>query len=182
MSETGLKIRVYGDTVLRKKVKLLKSISARQRETLSQMARIMYAAQGVGLAAPQVGVSEPLIVVDVGSGLYKLVNPRVIKKEGHQIVPEGCLSVPDVCIKVKRAKKVVIRAQDESGKKLDIEAEDLLACAFQHEIDHLQGKLIIDHASLFEKFRMKNRLEKLKREAKDEQMPQSESKSCQLQL
>jgi peptide deformylase len=123
-----------------------------------------------------------MIVVDIGSGLYKLINPKVVKKEGSQSMEEGCLSVPGICIKVKRAKKVSIAAQDEFGRNVTIEAEDLLACVFQHEIDHLRGKLIVDYASFLNRLKMSGKLEELKKKAKDEKLPESEAKSCKLQL
>lgn len=162
MSETGLRIRVYGEAVLKKKARPVKQATPAHRELLSKMARLMYEASGIGLAAPQVGVSECLIVVDIGNGLYKLVNPKIIKKEGDWCIEEGCLSVPGVGIKVKRSRKVVVSAWDENGKPLTIEAQDLLACVFQHEIDHLHGKLIVDYATLLDKLRLGKALKEMK--------------------
>ncbi|MCU0652388.1 MAG: peptide deformylase [Candidatus Omnitrophica bacterium] len=148
MKETELSIRVFPDPVLAKVAKPVKEITSHHRKILSEMAQLMYEASGVGLAAPQVGISEALIVVDAGSGLYKLINPRIIIQEGTQANEEGCLSVPGITIKVKRAKKITLCAMDESAKEIIIEAEDLLACVFQHELDHLNGKLIIDYGEL----------------------------------
>jgi peptide deformylase len=182
MSEIGLKIRVFGDSALRKKAKHIGEVTQRHRDILSLMSRIMYEAPGIGLAAPQVGVSEAMIVVDVGSGLYKLINPKVVKKEGAQVLEEGCLSVPGVCIKVKRANKVLVNALDESAKPIEIEAEGLLACCLQHEIDHLHGKLIVDYSTLLDKIKTKKRLAALKKKAQNERLSQSEAQSCQLQL
>lgn len=162
MKETELKIRVLGDPVLREVAKPVKTITDGHRKFLSDMARLMYEVSGLGLAAPQVGISEAMIVLDVGCGLYKLINPKIIKKEGSQSMEEGCLSVPGVGIKIKRAKFVIVEAQDESGKPLVIKAEDLLACVFQHELDHLNGKLIIDHASVLERMRLKKKLKNFK--------------------
>jgi peptide deformylase len=142
----------------------------------------MYADSGIGLAAPQVGLSEAMIIVDIGAGLYKLINPKIVKRSGWQALEEGCLSVPGVCIKVRRARKVVVKALDETGKPQSIEAEDLLACVLQHEIDHLKGKLIVDYASLFKRLRIKRRLGELKKRVEDEKLSESETKSCQLQL
>lgn len=180
MSETELKIRLFGDSVLRKKANHIKEITFAQRDILSKMARLMYAKSGIGLAAPQVGISEAMIVVDTGSGLYKLINPKIIKREGSQVMEECCLSVPGVCIKIKRAKKVTIRAWDENAKPLTIEAQDLLACVLQHEIDHLRGKMIIDYASFLEQLKIRNKLTKLKKRLRDENLPESKTKSCQL--
>ena len=172
MPETRLKIKVFGDPVLRKKAKPVKRITAQHREILSLMAQSMYEGSGIGLAAPQVGISEQLIVADTGEGLYKLVNPKVIKKQGSQAIQEGCLSVPGVCIKVKRARQVWIEALDENSCPVKLAAKDLFACVLQHEIDHLKGKLIIDYASLLEKMRIKRKLTTLK----------ESNKTCKLRL
>ena len=161
MEKTALKIKTFSDPGLRKKSLLVKEVTARHRDTLSQMAVLMYEGDGVGLAAPQVGINEAMIVADIGSGLYKLINPKIVEASGSQVNQEGCLSVPGICVKIKRADKVKIKAQDDFGKPLDIEADGLLACVFQHEIDHLKGKLIVDYASFFEKFRINKALKKL---------------------
>lgn len=182
MNAIALKIRVYGDSGLRKKAKPVKEITHAHRDILSRMAKLMYESSGIGLASPQVGINESMIVVDIGSGLYKLVNPKIINKEGAQVMDEGCLSVPGVCVEVKRAKKVKISAYDEFAKSVTIEAQDLLACVFQHEIDHLKGRLIIDYVSFFNRLKMARKLEELKKKGKDEKLSESETKSCRLQL
>ncbi len=182
MQETALKIRLFGDPKLRKRSRLVERIGQSHRNILSQMAKLMYDNSGIGLAAPQVGINEFMVVADIGSGLYKLINPKVVKKEGRQSMEEGCLSIPGVCVKVNRARKILIKAQDESGKPLVIEAEDLLARVLQHEIDHLKGKLIIDYASFFERLKMKGKIEALKKRKKDEELPEPETKSCRVQL
>jgi peptide deformylase len=179
---TALKIRLFGDPVLRKKAHPVKEVAEAHRQALSQMARLMYADSGIGLAGPQAGFSEAMIVADAGSGLYKLVNPHIVKKEGVQALEEGCLSLPGICLKVKRAGKVTVKALDENSRPVSIEAEGLLACVLQHEIDHLKGKLIIDYASIFGKMKIKRKLAAIKKRAKDEKLCQSETKSCQLQL
>ncbi|RJO65687.1 MAG: peptide deformylase [Candidatus Omnitrophota bacterium] len=182
MEEIALRIRVYGDASLRRKARLVRKITKYHRVILSQMAQLMYAESGVGLAAPQVGFDEAMLVVDIGSGLYKLINPVIVRKQGRQSIEEGCLSVPGVCIKVKRAKNVIIQAQDEDGRPISLNAEDLLACVMQHEIDHLQGKLIVDYAPLFKKISIRKKLEAMKQASKNEKMHQSNTKSCELQL
>lgn len=182
MEKTALKIRTYGDPVLRKRAKEVSGLTQEHRNLLSEMAQLMYDSSGIGLAAPQVGVSESLIVVDIGQGLYKLVNPRIVRRQGSQVLEEGCLSVPGVCIKVRRAGKIKVIALDEEGKPFSIEAEGLLSCVFQHEIDHLRGRLIPDHASFLEKLKINNKLERLKQRSQDERMPGSKSQSCKLQL
>jgi len=178
MKETALRIRLFGEPGLRKKAGPVKEITPGHSDILNKMAQLMYAGAGIGLAAPQIGINEAMIVVDIGSGLYKLINPKIVKRQGHQIMEEGCLSLPGISIKVKRPKKVLINAQDESAKSVTIEAENLLACVFQHEIDHLKGKLIVDYASFFEKLKIKKKLRELKKQVKNgEGLSQSETES-----
>jgi peptide deformylase len=160
MTETELKIRIIGDPVLRKKAKKVERVTERHREILSKMSRLMYEASGIGLAAPQVGIDEQMIVVDIGKGLYKLINPRITKKEGRQAIEEGCLSLPGFSVKVKRAKKVMLEALDEDGKTVIFDAQDLLAVVCQHEIDHLSGKLIIDYAPLWKRLAFRKKIKK----------------------
>ena len=160
--ETAYEIKLFGSPILRKKAKAVKRITDKERDTLSKMARVMYHIGGIGLAANQVGIDKSMAVVDVGDGLYKLVNPRIVKKEGAQILEEGCLSVPGVFVKVKRAKKVEVKALDESGNPVTIKAEGLMACCLQQEIDHLNGKLIVDYASLLQRLKIKKTLAKIK--------------------
>lgn len=177
---TLLRIRIFGDPLLRKKSAPVKEVVHRHREILSKMARLMYDGEGVGLAASQAGINEAMIVVDIGKGLYKLINPQIVKAQGAQVNQEGCLSVPGICIKVRRAKKIKLEALDEFGKPCNIEAEGLLACVFQHEIDHLKGKLILDYATLLDKIKIAKALKELKKKAKHEDLPESEAKSCKL--
>ncbi|MCX5710413.1 MAG: peptide deformylase [Candidatus Omnitrophica bacterium] len=181
MSETALKIRLFPDPCLRKKCSPVAKVTAKHRDILSKMAQAMYDGMGIGLAAPQVGINEQMIVVDIGSGLYKLINPKVVKKQGTQKLSEGCLSIPEVCVKVRRARKVKVCALGEDGKALDIEAEDLLACVLQHEIDHLKGNLIIDYASLLEKLKIKTKLAGLKKLSKKMNAGLG-ARACQLEL
>jgi peptide deformylase len=176
MSETELKIRIVGDPILRKKAKKITRVESQHSLILSQMARLMYESKGIGLAAPQVGFNQRMIVVDIGTGLYKLVNPRIVKKSGRQSMEEGCLSVPGIYIKVSRAKTVIVEAWDESGNLQKIQAQDLLACVFQHEIDHLEGKLIVDYASLLKKIALKKKLVNLA----NEKLLQSENRHSKL--
>lgn len=181
-NETALKIRVFPEAILRKKARRIEKITRGHGDILSQMARIMYDSSGIGLAAPQIGIDESMIVIDIGVGLYKLINPKIVKKRGSGAMEEGCLSVPGIFIKVKRAKKVWVKAWDDSGREINLEADGLLACVFQHEIDHLNGKLIIDYASFLEKINIKRAVEDLKNKVKDEKLSQPERKSDKLQL
>ena len=182
MKETALRIRIFGDPALRKKTRLVHKVTDSHRQALSSMAQLMYKGAGIGLAAPQTGLNEAMIVVDIGSGLYKLINPKVVSMKGTQALSEGCLSIPGICIKVKRAKKIAVHALDETGKPVKIQADDLLACVLQHEIDHLKGKLIVDYASLFVKLKIKNKLAALRKRAKIELAEDAEPKTCQVQL
>ncbi len=138
----------YPDPILREKAMPVKRINDRLLNLLDDMAETMYKAEGVGLAAPQVGVSKRLFVVDVGDehGLLEFINPEIIAREGEQLGPEGCLSIPGISGEVRRAKKVKVRALNREGKPFELEAEDYLARAIQHELDHLNGVLFIDLA------------------------------------
>ena len=135
-----------GDDTLRKISRPVKQIDKRILELLDDMRQTMYANDGVGLAAPQVGVLRRAICVDVGdeNGLFQLVNPEIIKAEGEQEGMEGCLSIPNRHGIVKRPARVTVRATTRAGKPVEIEAEGLLAVAFCHEIDHLDGTMYID--------------------------------------
>jgi len=172
MPETKSKIRIFGDPVLRKKAKPVGKITYEHREILKAMAESMYEDSGIGLAAPQIGISSQLIVADIGEGLYKLINPKIVKRQGFHAITEGCLSVPGISIKVKRSKRIWVEAKDENNNPVKIEAGDLFACVLQHEIDHLKGKLIIDYVSFLEKIRIKRKLAALK----------TNVKTCKLQL
>lgn len=139
-------IRYYGDPVLRKKAQIVKTIDPLLLRLLDDMAETMYAAKGYGLAAPQVGVSKRVIVVDVGEGLHKLINPKLQACSGNESGPEGCISLPNIFGEVERFQKVVVKALNPEGKSIRIEGEGLLARALQHEMDHLDGKLFVDTA------------------------------------
>jgi len=129
---------------LRRPAARIKRLTANLRALAEQMEALMKKADGLGLAAPQVGVERQLAVVDLGEGPIVLVNPRLLKKEGEEVMVEGCLSLPGLFGEVKRAAKVLVSATDLSGKAVRIEAEGLPARVLQHEIDHLQGRLFID--------------------------------------
>jgi len=109
----------------------------------------MYAANGVGLAAPQVGILKRVVVIDVGEGLMELINPVIVKQEGEQTEVEGCLSIPGVAGEVKRPAKVLVEALNRDGEKIKVEGQGLLAVALCHEIDHLDGILFIDKVIRF---------------------------------
>ncbi len=135
-----------GDPILREKAKEVKEINDSILRLLENMKDTMYAANGVGLAAPQIGVSKRVIIVDVGEELFELINPQIISSEGLETDTEGCLSIPGMVGEVARAKRIKITGKNRKGETVEIEAEDLLARAFQHELDHLDGILFIDKA------------------------------------
>lgn len=137
-------IRKDDDEILRKISKKVEEIDDRILTLLDDMRDTMYDAEGVGLAAPQVGVLRRVAVVDVGEGLIELINPVIVYEHGEEIDEEGCLSLPGKNGAVCRPKKVIVRAQDRTGKTVEITGTDLLARAFCHEIDHLNGILFTD--------------------------------------
>jgi len=140
-----LAIRVYGDPVLRQKASPIREIDRRIRRLVRYMEDIMDKANGVGLAAPQVGVSERLVIVKTKDPIA-LINPIITYMEGEELEEEGCLSIPNVVGEVTRAYKVRVKGLDIIGKEIELEATDLIARALQHEIDHLDGILFIDRA------------------------------------
>ncbi len=138
------KIVTIGDEKLRKHSKPVTKFNLRLRILLKDMAETMYRNDGAGLAAPQVGILKRVVVVDVGDRLYELVNPEIVSREGEQMGPEGCLSVPGRVGAVQRPMKVVVKAQNGKGEPFEVTGEGFLARAFCHEIDHLNGVLYVD--------------------------------------
>lgn len=145
------KVVLAGDPVLRRIAHPVKEVNENIKKLLDNMAETLYHAKGVGLAAPQVGISKRVIVVDIGEGLFKLVNPEIVASSGIQDGAEGCLSLPDVVGNVKRSERVTVKALDENGDEVTIEATGYLARAFQHEIDHLNGIIFTDKATAIER-------------------------------
>ncbi|MBS4008301.1 MAG: peptide deformylase [Clostridium sp.] len=144
-------IRTKEDPALREVALEVKKITPQIRKLLDELAETMYAADGVGLAAPQVGIAKRLIVIDVQdeNGLLKLINPLIIERKGREKAAEGCLSFPGVAGEVERDETVTVQATDPDGNTLQICASGLLARAFQHEIDHLDGILFVDRVTCF---------------------------------
>lgn len=145
-------ILTYPDSELRKKSVPVTIITDSIRELVQDLAETMYAAPGIGLAAPQVGVHQRVIVIDLSGrneppDLIVAINPTIIHAEGEAYEEEGCLSVPDYAANVRRHARVIVKALDLEGVERTWKAEDLLAIAFQHEIDHLEGVLFVDHLS-----------------------------------
>lgn len=138
-----------GDEILRKRSREVDVIDDRIIVLLKDMAETMYNANGVGLAAPQVGVLRRIIVIDIGEGLLELINPKIISESGKQIEVEGCLSLPNLLGEVERPEKVVVEALNSQGERIKVEGEGLLAVALCHEIDHLDGILFKDKVIRF---------------------------------
>ena len=136
-------IRIQGDAVLEKKCREITEMTPRIKELIGDMLDTMYDASGVGLAGPQVGVLKRLCVIDVGEGPIVLINPVIVSADGEQTGDEGCLSLPGKAGQVTRPNHVVVRALDENMEERELEGEGLLARAFCHEIDHLDGKLYV---------------------------------------
>ena len=158
---SDLKLRKYGDPILRKKAKRVKKISYEERDLLSYMVKIMSENEGVGLAAPQIGMDKRIIIADMGKKLLKIINPQILEEEGENSLSEGCLSLPEIFIPVNRANKIKIEGLNEDKKLLRLTIAGFLARIIQHEIDHLNGVLIIDYATLVKKEKIKNNLEKI---------------------
>ena len=139
-------IREDGDEILRKKSKEVEEVDDKIRQILDDMEETMHKYNGVGLAAPQIGLLKRLVVIDLyyDKGTIKLINPEIIKEKGTQEVEEGCLSFPNKFGKIVRPAEVTVKALDENGKQIKISAKGLLAQALSHEIDHLNGILFVD--------------------------------------
>jgi len=173
-----LRIRKFPDPVLKNAAEPVENIDGSVASFLDSMTQTMYAAPGVGLAAPQVGDSRRLVVLDtdhenVGKHLLKLINPRIVESDGSILWEEGCLSVIDFTADVQRASKVLVRAWTPDEKEIDLEADGLLAIALQHEIDHLDGKLFIDRISRIKRELYRRKLAKLIKEGKADGKPPS---------
>jgi peptide deformylase len=159
----------FGDPVLDREAEDVRDFDTPElRKFLDDMFDSMYAAKGVGLAAPQIGISRKIAVIDVSNGenaaeKLVLINPKIIKTEGKQEGEEGCLSIPGFREQVKRPKRVTVRAKNALGEEFEMTGEDLLARAFLHETDHLYGKLYISHISALKRDLMKRKIKKLQR-------------------
>ncbi len=161
-----LKIYHYPEPVLRKKTETVNSFDDTLSQIIADMAETMYDAPGIGLAAPQVGKSLKLIVVDITKEsdgekeFMPMINPKIVEHEGKQLDEEGCLSLPELTSNVKRYKKVTVSYQDAEGKPHEITAEDRFAVVLQHEIDHVNGILFLDHLSTLKKTLYKKKVKK----------------------
>ena len=166
-------IIIWPDPILKEIAKPVDRVDDDVRRLLDDMSETMYAADGVGLAAPQIGILKRLIVIDTsprqdGQKLIHLVNPEIVRAEGRTSYTEGCLSIPGEAEDVERYAKVWVRALDYSGKPFELECTDLLSIAAQHEADHLEGTLFVDHLSSLKREIIKRRMKKLKIERAEE--------------
>lgn len=161
-----LEILKYPEVILKDRALSVDKIDDEIKRLVDNMIETMYAAPGIGLAAPQVGFSKRLIIVDVGrienedAPLIVLINPEIVEHEGETEEEEGCLSIPGFTADIKRAEKVLVRGLDPEGKTTEVEGRGLLARALQHEIDHINGTLIIDRLSPLKRRFFKKRIQK----------------------
>ncbi len=154
-----LEIKKYPSPVLKNKAEEVLTITPEVKESILDMIEIVKKEKGIGLAAPQVGVSKRIIVIETEKGVTSFINPEILEKSKEKAIEEeGCLSLPGLYLKIKRAKKIEIRAKNIEGEELKIKAEGLLARVFQHEIDHLDGILIINRIGLLQRLRLRQKL------------------------
>ena len=161
---TILNILKYPDERLYKLAREVKVVNKEIKTLISNMAETMYEAPGIGLAATQVDFHQRIIIIDISedkNNLLVLINPILLESKGEEFNQEGCLSVPEVFEKVKRAEWIKISAIDINGKKFELEADGLLAVCIQHEMDHLEGKVFVDYLSNLKKNRIKKKLIKM---------------------
>lgn len=154
-----LEIKKYPNAILKKKAEIVEEVTPGIKELIFNMIETLRQAQGVGLAAPQVGISKRVIIVQTETGPQAYINPKILEKSRKtDTKEEGCLCFPGLFLKIKRAKEAEIEALNESGEKVKIQAEGILARIFQHEIDHLNGILILDKVSFWQRLKLKRKL------------------------
>ncbi len=165
-----LSIYLYGESVLRKKAKPVKAVSGELRKFVDDMFETMHAANGVGLAANQVGSLQQVIVIDVSEmeetkdvKPLAMLNPRIVDKEGEAVLEEGCLSIPEIREEVERAERIRVKFMDLEFREQEIDATGMLARVMQHEIDHLNGVLFLDYLSIVKQKLLRGRLNKISR-------------------
>ncbi|MCF7916490.1 MAG: peptide deformylase [Candidatus Omnitrophica bacterium] len=164
MKQTKLKIRKWPDKILKEKAKKVDQVDQVIENILDQMYILMKASDGVGLAANQAGLTMQLVVIEFEGKVYKLVNPKITKKEGAVSFKEGCLSFPGIELEIKRNNKVCVEALDQKGESICFNAQGILAVIFQHEIDHINGITFIDRVSFWQRLKITPKLNKIKKE------------------
>lgn len=163
-----MEIILYPNKILREKCDEVKEFDQSLDRTVLDMLDVLYKKNGAGIAAPQVGIKKRIIIIDTGKSPLILINPRILKKEGKETFEEGCLSFPGIFLKIKRAKKVKVEAQNTKGEKIELEAEGLLTHVLQHEIDHLDGILFIDKIGFFKRWQLRRKLKNIAKGKKSE--------------
>jgi len=158
-----LNIKTYPDKVLTKKTKPVGEINAEIKKLIDDMVETLYAKRGAGLAANQVGEPKRMAVVDDGQGLLVLINPEITKKKGETVMAEGCLSFPGLQLEIKRPEKIEVEYLDKNGQRKKLKTQDLLARVICHEVDHLDGKTMLDRLPLLKRLRLKRELKRKKR-------------------
>ncbi len=163
-----LEIKKYPDDILKKKASEITDINGNIQKLIDDMIETMYKSNGIGLAAPQVGVSKRLIIVDISpreenNSLIVIINPQIVSTEGEVLSEEGCLSLPGFITRLKRNEKVFVKGFDRKGKEIQIETDGLLSRAIQHEIDHLEGILLIDRISPLKRELFRKKYQKIKK-------------------
>ncbi|MCM8823973.1 MAG: peptide deformylase [Candidatus Omnitrophica bacterium] len=162
MKKTKLRIHFWGEKILRTKCQQVKEVNDEIRKLLDEMCVLMKNCDGMGLAANQAGLDVSLVVVNSGKEILKLINPKILKREGSTEFEEGCLSFPGLYINIKRASKVWVSYLNERGEPLTIEASGILAVVLQHEIDHINGIVFIDRLPIWVRIRLRKRLKEIK--------------------
>ena len=173
MNATKLRIHTWPEKILTKACKEVKVIDDSVRQNLNEMLELMRQLKGMGLAANQVGLNQCLVVIELPEQTFKLVNPKIKKQEGVISFLEGCLSFPELEFEVKRSKKVLVEALDENSRKIEIEAEGLVAVIFQHEVDHIQGKVFIEQIPFWKRLKITPKLKKIIKKTKEDSRKQN---------
>lgn len=153
-----MELILYPNRILKGKCEDVKKFDAELDGIVLDMLEVMRKNNGAGLAAPQVGIKKKIVVVDADGRPFVLINPKIIKSEGKETMEEGCLSFPNIFLKIKRAKKIRVSAQNTKGEKREFDAKEIFAQVLQHEIDHLDGILFIDRLGFFERQKVKQKL------------------------
>jgi len=155
-------LKLYPDAILREKAFPINHVSSAEHDLIEGMSQIMYMYKGIGLAAPQVGIQKRIIIADIGEGLITFINPEIVDQNNYENNEEGCLSLPEIQVNISRSLNISVQGIDSDGNDMKVECSGLLARVIQHEIDHLNGVLIIDHASTAERYILKKKLNEQK--------------------
>lgn len=166
--QTKLRIYTWPERILSKKCRKVSVVDDKIRKLFDEMRLLMIEGQGVGIAANQVGIDLSLAVIEFEDKIFKIVNPRILKKEGKAKFLEGCLSFPGLEVEINRAKKIWVSYTNEKGEPVDLELDGVFSVVFQHEIDHINGILLNDKISVWKKMKVSAQLKKIKKDTKNE--------------